>query len=241
MNRGWKGRIGVIYPADGLIDDEFYKFVPDGVAIHLTRISVPDEKLSIKVVAAVAETAEIEHAARILKITRPNVIAYACTSGSFLKSGYEKEISRRMQNAAGVLSFTTTEAVVEALNFFGVRRLSVVAPYPDEINFYLKRYLEQSGFIVSRLQGLNLATEWDIGNFQPTELYRYAVDAARKDSDALYIPCTGFRTAEIIEPLEEDLGKPVITANQATMWKALKLAEIREPVNGVGELLRQRR
>ena len=41
------------------------------------------------------------------------------------------------------------------------------------------------------------------------------------------------------EQLEETLGIPVITANQATVWQLLKLAGYNRPVSGYGELLRR--
>jgi maleate isomerase len=241
MNRGWRGRIGIIYPADGLIEDEFYRFVPEGVAIHLTRITVPAEKLSLNVVAYVAETTEIEQAAKMLTITRPNVIAYACTSGSFLKKGYEKEISERIKKAAGVPAITTTEAVLDAFDFLKIKRVIVVAPYPEDINNQLRIYLQEAGLKIIAFKGLELNSEWEIGNFSPWNLYTECKEVFKDDADGLFIPCTGLRTAEIIDALEKDLGKPVITANQATMWKALQLMKIREPVCGVGTLLKQPR
>ena len=82
--RGWKARIGVIYPADGIIDEEYWQLAPEGVSVLITRIAVPDDAISVGLVTQVGETTEIEAAAKALKITRPNVIAYACTSGSFV-------------------------------------------------------------------------------------------------------------------------------------------------------------
>jgi maleate isomerase len=65
-------------------------------------------------------------------------------------------------------------------------------------------------------------------------IYRLARQVDTPDSDGVYIACTGFRSLEIIEDLERDLGKPVISANQATMWDALRLAG----VPGLGRLYR---
>ncbi|MEM2057126.1 MAG: aspartate/glutamate racemase family protein [Thermoproteota archaeon] len=241
MVRGTRGRIGIIYPADGLIDDEFFKFVPEDVAIHITRISVPEEKLSVNVVAQVAETSEIEQAAKMLRITRPNVIAYACTSGSFLKRGYEKKISQRIEKVTNIPAITTTQAVIDAFNLLGIRKVVVIAPYPDDINSHLKKYLEEIGIHIVGFKGLNLNYEWKIGNFRTEELYKHATNSFNPNADGLFIPCTGLRTAEIIEPLEKELGVPVVSANQATMWKALQIANINEPVKGCGALLRQSR
>jgi maleate cis-trans isomerase len=46
-------------------------------------------------------------------------------------------------------------------------------------------------------------------------------------------------TAGIIERLERDLGKPVVTSQQAALWRALRLAGLADPVPGFGRLLRE--
>jgi maleate cis-trans isomerase len=57
------------------------------------------------------------------------------------------------------------------------------------------------------------------------------------ESDALFISCTALHTFGLIEKLEKDLKKPVITSNQATIWNVLRLAGIKDKINGYGQLL----
>jgi maleate isomerase len=52
------------------------------------------------------------------------------------------------------------------------------------------------------------------------------------------MPDTAVAAFALIEPLESELGKPFLTANQVTVWDALRLAGWREPVPGYGRLLR---
>jgi maleate cis-trans isomerase len=47
----------------------------------------------------------------------------------------------------------------------------------------------------------------------------------------------GITTIDIIEMLEHDLKKPVISSNQATMWQLLRMVQINEPIHGFGRLL----
>jgi hypothetical protein len=54
--------------------------------------------------------------------------------------------------------------------------------------------------------------------------------------EAVFIPCTAVRTLEAIEPLEQRIGKPVITAIQATMWAVQRLAGVAADVAGGGRL-----
>ena len=89
------------------------------------------------------------------------------------------------------------------------------------------------------MRGLGLQYAWDIGNTPPSHVYRHGKAADTPDADGVLIPCTAFPTVDILEALEEDLGKPVVSANQATMWKAAAMAGIGEKLEGLGSLMRK--
>jgi maleate isomerase len=59
------------------------------------------------------------------------------------------------------------------------------------------------------------------------------------EADGIFIACTNFRCSDVIEEIEKDSGKPVITANQATAWHLMKLLKINDPIEGYGKLLRK--
>ena len=111
----------------------------------------------------------------------------------------------------------------------------MVAPYGQEICDQLRQYLGDSGFTVLNLVSLGLA-DLDIPKTDPGHIFRIARDSCRDDADAIFLSCTNFRGFEIVVPLERDLGKPVVTANQATMWHALQLIGIREKREDLGTL-----
>jgi maleate isomerase len=46
------------------------------------------------------------------------------------------------------------------------------------------------------------------------------------------------RATETVEEIENALGKPVVTSNQAMFWQALRTAGCDLPVPGYGRLLR---
>lgn len=233
----WRAKIGIIYPADGALDHEYWELVPQGVTVHMTRISVPQEEQTLEVLEAQTETEDIDKAAVDLNIIRLNAIAYACTSGSFLHGiGSDFKIIERMESASGVPCTTSTTAAVRALNALESRRLSVVTPYPDEINARLKTFLKDSGFEVVALQGLGLYSE--IFNQPPGAAYQLAKEADDIAVDAIFISCTNFRTVEILQVLEQDLGKPVVSANQATVWDLLRLSGVNFKNEKYGHLFR---
>jgi maleate cis-trans isomerase len=55
-------------------------------------------------------------------------------------------------------------------------------------------------------------------------------------SEAVLLPDTALHTASGLEALEDACGKPILTANQVTVWQALRLAghPTRQP--GLGSL-----
>jgi len=80
---------------------------------------------------------------------------------------------------------------------------------------------------------------WEgFGDLYPESAYIAAKEINVPEAEAIFISCTAWRTIEIIDLLEKDLGKPVITSNQATMWAILKSLNI-HGVEGYGQLLKQ--
>ena len=236
----WRAKLGVIYPADGALDDEYWKLAPGGVTVHFTRISVPQEDQTLEVLEGQTQSRDIEKAAVDLNVIHLDAIAYACTSGSFVHGvGGDVEIINRLETAAGAACTTTSTAAVRALRTLGVRKISIVTPYPDEINARLKIFMEDSGFEIVTLKGLGLYREIYA---QPAgAAYRLAKQANSPDAEVIFISCTNFRSVEVLDELEQDLGKPVISANQVTMWDLLRLAGVHPYLQGYGSLFRLER
>ena len=165
--RGWRARIGLLYPASGLVDDEFYRLVPPGVSVHITRVGVHGN-ISAEKVKAFSEVDNLIKFAKDLEPLRPNCIAWACTSGSFLAG---KEASGRqvaaLALATGTKCTNTSESMVEALQHLGIKRVGVGTPYPDEFNAPIVNFLEEHGFDVPAVDNLRLKNDWEIGTAAP--------------------------------------------------------------------------
>lgn len=220
--RGWRLRIGLILPSSNTtMEPEFYCHVPRGVTVHTSRMflidSIPAE--------LEAMSNEAERCAELLKTAEVGVIVYGCTSGSFLRGkGFDQDLEARIEKVAGVPAVTTSRAVIKALQAKGLKKLGIATPYVDEVNEREIRYFSEYGFEVKTLKGLGIRRGFDIGERDPSEAYSLGLEVMREapDADGLFISCTQFRTFEIIEPLARDIGKPVITSNQASLWMALK-------------------
>ena len=224
---GSRGRIGVIYPSDGVLDGEFWRCVPPGVSVHVTRSLSsmdldPDLGVSERHVL-MAESTDIDDAAKRFSLIGVGCVAYACTAAAFGRGvGYDTEIVRRIE---------------AALRHMSVERVAVAAPYEDVTCERLRQFLEDSEFEVVNLENLGLSGT-AIGAVSSDQVYALCRRAMTPDADGLFISCTGFPAIELIEALEQDLGVPVVNSNQATMWYALRIAGIQASMEGLGRLYR---
>ena len=236
----WRAKLGVIYPADGALDDEYWKLAPKGVSVHFTRIPIPQEDQTLEALEAQTLNADIETAAVNLNVIRLDAVGYACTSGSFVHGpGGDLEIIKRLEDASGAVCTTTSTAAVRALQALQAEKIAVITPYPEEINERLQTFLQDSGIKIVAMKGLGLYRE--IFNQPAGAAYRLAREADRPEAEAVFISCTNFRSVEVLDELEQDLGKPVISANQVTMWDMLRLAGLRPRLAGYGSLFEPRR
>jgi maleate isomerase len=112
-------------------------------------------------------------------------------------------------------------------------------PYIEDVARAAVKFVEDNGTEVVNARWLN-KSGFDISLIPEDELYKLAVETDTPESDALFISCTSLHTFGIIEKLEKDLKKPVITSNQATIWHALRLAGIEDKINGYGRLLAEK-
>lgn len=236
---GYRSKIGVISPATGFtVDEEFHIMAPEGVAIGVTRI--PLENATPESLARLNDY--IEEAAKLIATAEPDIIVLTCTSGSFIKGlGYDKAIIKKIEKTTNIAGLTTSTAVLDALTKMKVKKVAVATPYIDEVNELEKLFLEDNGFDVVSIEGLQLGrtNPRDMPNVEPETMYQLAKKVYRPGCDGVFISCAGLGIISIIESLEKDLGKPVITSNQATFWDALRMTKVQDPIPGYGQLMRE--
>ncbi len=232
---GWRARIGLIVPSSNTtMEPELYRMAPNGVSIHTSRIPLRE----VTVESLLEMEKHTLRASQELADADVDLILYGCTSGSLVGGpGFDKAIASKIQEAVGKPAVATATAVIEALETLGIRRVAVATPYIEEINIAEKRFLEAHGVEVVVIRGMGVKRNTDIGRISPHEVYRFARSVYREGVDGVFISCTNLRTIEVIEPLERDLGVPVVTSNQASMWASLRRLGIRERIEGFGRLL----
>ena len=234
--RQWKPKssIGVVSPYDMVLDYELYRWAPQDCALYMTRTPYLDLPVTVEMVRSVSVPKDIEKVAKTILVPQPDATLYACTSGSFCRgANAERELVQTVSRGSGAPSYTTSGAVVEALQALNVTKIALVTPYTSDITDLLVGFLDEYGIHVVHSQSLELQGRiWEI---QPETAFAAMESANADDAEAIVVSCTNFPTFDIIAQAENSFRKPVISANQASMWAVCGL--IGEHIQGSGQLV----
>lgn len=215
--------IGVVVPYDFALDRELWRWVPEDVSLHLTRMPYVPLAATMEMAVHISDPALVGLGATELRAVAPTVTAYACTSGSFVGGvAGEAALVTAMKDAGAPAAVTTSGALLIALRHLDITRIATATPYTADLTAGLTSFLAEAGVDVVAAAGLGLTSEiWKVPYEITAELVR---DTDRADADAVFVSCTNLPTYDVIAALEAELDKPVLTANQVTMWSALTLA-----------------
>ena len=232
-------RIGLLVPStNSTAEPDFYMVAPPGVSVHSQRLWNVNELTPENMDRM---NADIEDASRYIATAHVELVAYACTTGSFYKGqGYDREMVALIERTAGVPAVVTAPAAVEALNYVGARKISVATPYTPWQNALLRPYYEAAGFEVLNVEGEPTASvSGGQGHCDqsPESALEFATKVCDPEADTLFCACTAWRTLEVVEELERRTGKRVVTANQSTIWAAFRRLGITDPRPGFGSLI----
>jgi maleate isomerase len=230
---GWRLRIGMLLPSSNRVaEPEIPAMLPDGVSLHTARLKLAgatrDELLAM--------TEKVEEGAGLLADADVDLIAFHCTAVSTFDPTMEKRLKQRIEATTGKPATTTAEALVAAFRALGARRIVLVSPYPAEINQREVAFFAHHQISVLKETGLGLNDGAGFAGVEPGEWYRLTVANRHEDADAYFLSCTTIRSTPVISVLERDLGKPVVTSNQALAWHALRCGGVRDRVSNFGEL-----
>ena len=229
--------IGVVVPYDFALDRELWRWLPNDVSLHITRLPYAPMPATMEMAVHISDP---EHAAQCVtdvSAVGPLVTAYACTSGSFVGGPLaEQALVEAMLAAGSPLALTTSGALLSALRYLGYTRVATATPYTADLTVGLTAFLGESGIEVTAAAGLGLTSDiWTVPHDVTRRLVR---ETDTDDAQAVFISCTNMPTYDVIAELEAELGKPVLTANQVTMWHALSL--IGRKAVGPGQQLMER-
>ncbi|MBA3311642.1 MAG: Asp/Glu racemase [Nocardioidaceae bacterium] len=212
--------VGVVVPHDMALDRELWRWAPVDVSLYLTRTPHTPHEVTVEMVSLISESDSVATSTRDLETTGAGAVAYACTSGSFIRGlAGERTLVEAMLSAGAAAAVTTSGAMLEALGHFGVSKVAVATPYDQTLTTRLEEFLREAGISLAGSAHLGLARDISKVPYETTaQLIR---EADRPEAEAVFVSCTNLPTYDVLAPLEAELGKPVISANQATMWASL--------------------
>lgn len=236
VGRHARARIGfVLIPNEQTIEEDMIRHLPPGVGAYFARAEMPRE-ISTESLAQLRGSLA-GAAARILPDDGLDVIAFACTSGT-VAVGEATACAELARGAPGAVPVTLAGAVRKALGALGMRRITLGSPYVDELNANVARYLVDAGFEVVARHGMGLHYDTEMIRVAPDYLIDYARAIDDPSADCMLLSCGALRSIEVVDEIEQRLGKPVVCSNQAMLWDVLRSAGIDDRLTGLGRLLR---
>jgi maleate cis-trans isomerase len=230
-----RARVGLIIPSSNrLTEPQFHRFLPGVVGVHVTRLQMTG-KYS-KPLQALLE--DVRRAACALADAKCDLIVFHCTANS-MEHGAEggRRILDAIHAASGADALSTADAVVEALRACAIEKLVLVTPYEQRANDLEIAYLRALGFAILRDVALAVPPEFGYASVSPARWCEVVRQNLRVEADGYFLSCTNTTQIDAISPLEQELRKPVISSNQATIWASLKRLKARlGPMPAVAEL-----
>jgi maleate isomerase len=226
----------LLLPSSNSVQEpDFCSVLPKDVTLHVARMRLS----SVEADSTLRIVEEIEAESQKLADADVDVIVFAATAPSSRNGiGYDQELAKRISAASGKPATTASTALLEALRALSVKRIVLGAPWSAAVNQTAAAFIEANGFAVLAQEALGHVNNLEIGLLDPETAYDVGRRVDRPEADAVMLACGNWTTFGIIERLEQDLGKPVLTTNQVSLWHALKIIGS-APLGGLGVLLRE--
>jgi maleate cis-trans isomerase len=236
---GWRARLGfLVPPGNPTVESEMVQLAPEGVSLHFHRMvargiggSLDGQRERNQMMID-----HLDEGVELLAMVNPDIIVIAHTATSYhLGREPEAALLARLQETSGVRVVTAFASVAAALQRLGIKRLALGAPYSREVTLEGKAHLEAHGFEVVNFA--NLPDVTNIYELTAEHAYKLARSIDTAAAQAVFLTGTGMPTVPVLDALEHDLGKPVVSSASAMMWHALRSAGVGAPIPGYGRLL----
>lgn len=228
--------VGFIYPDHAAEDEYDWAAGRLGVDLRVAHIYGTDLH-AVPELLELGSPDKLRRGAQLLAPFDPLAVVWACTSGSFVYGPQgAREQSDGLARMCGVPASSTSFAFVAAVRALDVRSVAVCASYPDEVAALFVDFLAAADIRVVSMTSAGIDTAAEVGTLTPHQVLALATANDHPDAEALLIPDTAMHTIQLLPELESALGKPVLTANQVTVWHGLRLAglPVQPPPSGPG-------
>lgn len=237
--------VGILYPGYSAEDDypRAESLLGDGSRLALVRTEMREDAHRVDALLDIGgEDVLADGAARVAASAGPlDSIVWACTSGSFV-FGWDGAAAQvaALARVAGVPASSTSFAFVDACRRLGATRVAVGATYPEDVAQRFVEFLGKAGITVLSLSTRGIVTAAEVGTLPAGPVLDLAAAADHPDAQALLLPDTALHTIASLDALDARVGKPVLTANQVSVWQGLRLAGADRPRPGLGALFAAR-
>jgi len=257
-NWGSLARIGLFIVGNEAVPEaEWWAMLPTDISVHAARVTADTPWAAWNQSRTSVHLAtDVQHGAEQFAAMRLTAVTVGHSSSSFLGGhGWDSAIVEALSKTIGndIVISTNGLDCLAALNACHVTRPLLVQPpwFGPAIIAEGVTYLSDHGLPPAATLTFDPGPKWrdvtpqamypqGIGFEQALEpLYQQIVHADKKKADGILIAGTGFRCVGLIEQLEDQLGLPVITANQASLWHVLRRSGISTTIGGYGRLLSQ--
>jgi arylmalonate decarboxylase len=240
MAKSAPGRVptlGLIFPPAG-------RHVPEeGIAMYGERLRYVVTGLGVERMTAAgfdAVMAKIPGAAKDLAAAGADAIELTGTSLTFYKGeAFNQQLRDTVSRASGLPTTTMSNGVIDALKAIGAKRIAALTAYNEDVNARLRAFLIEHGMEPVVITGLGIEAMTDVAKVTQDDLVTGGVRVWKSTpaADALLVSCGGFRTLEIIAPLEAQIGAPVISSMPHGLWAGARLVGLSGSAPGFGKLL----
>ncbi|GHB28642.1 maleate cis-trans isomerase family protein [Streptomyces chryseus] len=231
--------VGFLYPGHSAEDDypRIEMLLDSDVRLSVVHTDIGEDAHRVDALLEMGSPARLAAGVEELRLAGAEAVVWACTSGSFVHGpeGAQDQVSLLAQ-AAGLPASSTSFAFTHAVRELGATRVAVAATYPDDVAEYFADFLKAADIEVLATLGSGVVTAAEAGTWGRDEVLELARAGDRPEAQAVLLPDTALHTAAYLPELEEALGKPVLTANQVTVWEALRLADRRVRTKNLGAL-----
>ncbi|MCG8967393.1 MULTISPECIES: maleate cis-trans isomerase family protein [Streptomyces] len=231
--------LGFLYPGHSGEDDypRIEQLLGSDIRVDLVHTDIGEDAHRVDALREMGSPQRLEAGTAELRLAGADAVVWACTSGSFVHGwdGAQEQV-RSLARTAGLPASSTSFAFVHAAKELGVRRVAIGATYPEDVAQLFADFLRTTGVETVAVVSSGIITAAEVGTWTEAEVLALARSADRPDAEAVLLPDTALHTAAHIPVLEKELGKPVLTANQVTVWEGLRLADRRVNAPELGAL-----
>ncbi|GHB22276.1 decarboxylase [Streptomyces viridiviolaceus] len=231
--------LGFLYPGHSGEDDypRIEQLLGSDIRVDLVHTDIGEDAHRVDALREMGSPQRLAAGVEELRHAGADAVVWACTSGSFVHGweGAQKQV-RTLAGAAGMPASSTSFAFVHAIRELQVRRVAIGATYPEDVAQLFADFLRAAGLEVVGVRSSGIVTAAEVGTWGEPEVLALARAADHPEAEAVLLPDTALHTAAYIPALEKELAKPVLTANQVTVWEALRLADRRVHAPELGAL-----